>query len=357
MKQKLRVLLPALTLVLAWPGLGAEPGSGTKPASAQAAAAATDAFLESTAVALAHALESGDVRELIKREVGRKFDGDFEVLYRDLANARLPDGSTLRLRLASPDTLEALDRQANALPQLQVAVPVHYQEWNEKAAAPLVAYVPTAIAEADLKEVRAFDAKGGLHLLDAANPPDDPVVVIGLNERTDIRGNLVQPLAICPDCDPPGGGGGGGGGTDPCAPRTHAFGDKEIFHQFILFNDHEPWVKGSAEPYATWAFPDSVGVRGQFHMFDLDDEGTWYTPGFNLFFWQSFYGQNFLMSLFEKDGTNLGTIRVSLGGFNYTLNIFDADDPIGMSTVGFPDPNCGQYDTGDASFRMRHAEP
>jgi DUF3103 family protein len=339
MKQMLLALAPMLALA-------APP----KPA-------ATDAFLERTAVALARALESSEVREVIKREVGRKFDGDFEVLYRDLANARLSDGSTFRLRLADAASPEAFDRQAAALPQLQVAVPVHYQDWDTQAMAPLVAYVPTAIAEADLKEVRAFDAKGGLHLLDATNPPDVPVVVIGLNERTDIRGNLVQPLAICPDCDPGGGGGGGGGGPDPCAPRTHAFGDKEIFHQFILFNDHEPWIKGSAEPYGTWAFPDNPGVRGQFMMFDLDDEGTWYTPGFNLFFWQSFYGQNVLMALFEKDGTNLGTIRVSLGGFNYTLNIFDADDAIGMSTVGFPDPNCGQYDTGDASFRMRHAAP
>lgn len=357
------------------PGAEPSPTIGVRPTAEQASP------FEELARSLAVALQDREVRELIQREVGRRFDGDWNVLYRDLANRRLADGTTFRGRLAAaaattapastPRSLSAalsrIDAYAAALPKLQVAVPVRFEDWDTESYVPLVAYMPPGVDDDELVEVPAFDAAGALHRLDARIEPAMPVVVVSLNERTDELGFVsafqealsCDPETAIDSCDDGGGGGGGstGGGSSVCDPRTHSYGDKEILYQIKVNNDHEPWTKGSPEIYSTWAFPDGTNVRGRFHMTNVDDEGTWYTIEGHLFYWQSYYGNVFLNAIWEEDGSDFGTVTYSQGGFNYTVQIKDGDDQLGASTISFHDPQCGYYSTGDAEVKFRHAAP
>ncbi|HMB53824.1 MAG TPA: DUF3103 family protein, partial [Thermoanaerobaculia bacterium] len=153
--------------------------------------------------ALASAMADPELRATVHREVGRQFDGDFNVLYNDLANQRLSDGTTVRTRIARGDlsgetapgrvtaALSTLDGYARALPRLQVAVPVHFDDWDPATFAPLVAFMPTDVDDDELYEIEAYDAEGNLHRLDAQLAPNEPVIVVSLNERTDDNGFLL----------------------------------------------------------------------------------------------------------------------------------------------------------------------
>lgn len=61
---------------------------------------AVNGALEKLAVALARALTERDVRIKLKEEVGKKFDGDYNVLFKHLADHRFANGLTFRQKLA-----------------------------------------------------------------------------------------------------------------------------------------------------------------------------------------------------------------------------------------------------------------
>jgi hypothetical protein len=138
-----------------------------------------------------------------------------------------------------------------------------------------------------------------------------------------------------------------------CSASTHTYGDQEFLNQIKINNDHEPWPSGSPEIYATYSFPDP-GIRGQFFMSNVDNEGQWYTISGPLFYWHSYYGNTFAMGIMEQDGSSFGTLGFSWGGLSYTLNIHNGDDSLGATVVSFLDPNCGSYSTGDADFKMAY---
>jgi hypothetical protein len=387
-----KLVLSALMLTVLSPAW-AQAAPRRAPAQATAAESSRPA-LRDIAKALASTLTDPESRRLIKREVGRKFDGDHEVLYRDVANRRVGNGKAFRQALGqslgkvqggAPATRVAaqqrLDQLTAALPQLQIAVPVGFADWDAETAAPLVTFVPEGVDDDQLVEVEAFDAQGRSYMLDARVEPTMPVVVVGLNERTDANGYLdtdlqqatgsmmmEQPIDEYPTepyipyepVDP--------GGDNPyepvetvvttptlgiCDTRPHNYGDQEIFYQIKINNDHEPWVKGDPEIYATYSFVDNQGIKGQYHMANVNNTGTWYTINGPLFYWQSYYGNTLAMAIWEKDGTNWGTFSYSFSGFTFSVQIFDGDDQLGGNPVSFFDPVCGYYSTGDAEYKMR----
>jgi DUF3103 family protein len=343
--------------------------------------------LRDVAQALATLMGDAQVRRIVKERVGQKFDGDFDVLYRDLANQRTKSAQTFhqllgnaagRIQKRAGREAAALDLStlASALPQLQISVPVGFTDWDVETTAPLVAYVPAGQDDNEMREIEAFDVSGRRILLDAQTEPDGPVVVIGLNERTDRNGYLRPEFVQLPargiateKLEDPAQDPDGDISYEPTSPsysvapagacdaRTHSYGDQELLHQIKINNDHEPWTKGSPEIYATYGFVDNVNFRGQFYMSSVDNEGQWYSINGPLFYWQSYYGNTFVMAVFEQDGTNYGTVTYNRNGFNYTLQIHDGDDSLGSALVSFFDPNCGYYSTGDSEFYLRNQAP
>jgi hypothetical protein len=107
-------------------------------------------FFRETARATAEALKDRQVRKLLKQEAGKKFDGDYDVLYQTLANRRVGRSGAFRQALGTAmarvhgegrdQALERLDDYTARLPQLQLSVPANLEEWDEDAQIPLVAF-------------------------------------------------------------------------------------------------------------------------------------------------------------------------------------------------------------------------
>ncbi|TYZ05776.1 DUF3103 family protein [Hymenobacter lutimineralis] len=153
------------------------------------------------ALSLAKSLENASLRRELKKEALKKFDGDYDVLYAQFKD-RVVDGYTVQERLVgetsigSSNTLRhtSVDSAAQTIAKLQLAVPVHCEDWDTEQFVPLVAYIPQDFDEGITKQIKAFDSKGNVHWLDAQAEPTVPVVVVGMNERTDANGNINDRL-------------------------------------------------------------------------------------------------------------------------------------------------------------------
>ncbi len=161
--------------------------------------------LENLSVALAIALKDQELRCEIKQEALKKFDGDYEMLYSNIKNKIFKREKTLLDILAEGYLTyqygkgnqtkknvcrEKLAQATKMIPKLNIAVPVHCEQWNTEHQLPWVTFWPCGINDSEVKELRAFDSEGVCHILDVDLTTDIPIVVLGINERTDKDGNL-----------------------------------------------------------------------------------------------------------------------------------------------------------------------
>ncbi|MCF7828432.1 MAG: DUF3103 domain-containing protein [Candidatus Marinimicrobia bacterium] len=129
-----------------------------------------------------------------------------------------------------------------------MAYPVGFEQWNGET--PIwVAYTPLTIDDTEWKDIIAFDAQGKRHVLDAKTPPDQPVLVVGINERTDENGNVIGKvttnIGLGKQTMPGGGsGGGGGGGGSGSASRFIRIYEYKLDH---YYGAYEAWPFGDAE--------------------------------------------------------------------------------------------------------------
>ncbi|HKE16964.1 MAG TPA: DUF3103 family protein [Kofleriaceae bacterium] len=162
---------------------------------------AINSALDSTARLFARAVSDPALRQQIHDMAGQRFDGDVDVLYKTLAASTAVRGglaSAYQLEpaaagVAAKDPAEAalaVDDLVAEIPRLQVAVPVHFDQWDAKGQTPLVGYMPAGVDDTTLETITAFDADGVAHTLDGQVPPDEPVIILSQNERTDDDGNV-----------------------------------------------------------------------------------------------------------------------------------------------------------------------
>jgi hypothetical protein len=299
------------------------------PAPAQGATNQSDArvnkSLDSLAKLFARAMAQQNLRQSVHAAVAKRFDGDTEVLYQTLSTT-----SDVRRGLAtayshggsaqSSDALSAVDRLAADIPRFQVAVPANFDSWNAASYTPLVAYVPTGVEDTTLKTVTAYDAKGKAYALDAQVAPTRPVIVLGVNERTDDSGKLLHPELVSASRQ-----------TATADGQTTTTLAATIYQvrmaKVHIINDNEPWAKGSAE----------ISLRAQgcgLSYTDIDwsslndDEDWWYGPRYLgdtscsvYFYW------------WEDDGSSWD-FTLSYGGASLNVKMDDDDDLIGGIQLG-----------------------
>lgn len=162
-----------------------------------------DNQMNELAKALSQAVRENDaVRSFIHSEALLRFDGDYDFLISKTSdkpielNAKAPRtrsvsgnvsfGDVVREYLpetkGGTDLLSALQEQ---YPDLQIAVPVHAEEWNPETYIPVVAFLPEDYDDAITQAVPGYNAEGEYVEVDAVNPPDVPVIVLSHNERLD----------------------------------------------------------------------------------------------------------------------------------------------------------------------------
>lgn len=215
----------------------ASPVPQTPSAELSADAQRTNASLDKMARLFAQAVTDSTLRQQIHDGATKRFDGDTNVLYKTLAastgvRGALATAYSRDLELQGGDALSQIDALARDIPRFQVAVPANLDAWDVARYTPLVGFVPTGIDDTALTSITAYDAAGKAHQLDAKVAPKSPVIILGLSERTDDAGNLLESYAA----------------DQATTDMLYASSCKKVEVEGIdLYSDKEPWVKGDAE--------------------------------------------------------------------------------------------------------------
>ncbi len=151
---------------------------------------------------------NSDFRNLIKDEVLKQFDGDYDLLMTTAFEKKVSPSQDILTKSSSSESISVkemlshycaetkssgniLDELVEKYPELQVSMPVHAEDWDPETYVPSIAIVPYDYEEFDTKTVPGLNADGESIEIDAINPPNEPVIVIGLNER-------ISPLVVNP---------------------------------------------------------------------------------------------------------------------------------------------------------------
>jgi hypothetical protein len=297
----------------------------------------TDQRLKQFSMALARAVTDPMVGHSLHQQLARKFDGDVDLLWSDFKSQRL-DAEPMRERLMALLPAETL-AQAERVPFLNVAMPVNFDKWDGHRPV-LVAYVPTTVDDDELKTIEAYDADGRVHLLDAWKEPADPVLVVGINERMDPDTGKLHP-EYAPGLK----------GSDPGEVSVQrqaqmmVGGYPDFFLQWLyLFNDHEPWAKGSAEILVS-ILVDSGKKVGPLRFTEKND-GNYYNLNSLLFKYAQDLTRYVAVRLDEDDGGPKIDVEVGLSNkkkvpllgelaidIKTKFSIHDSDDYIGSNEL------------------------
>lgn len=162
-----------------------------------------DQNIQKMAIALAISLKNKDLRKRIKEEAMLKITGDYDIIWKNFKyltikteNGEMELTEFLSENIAQSNTKDEIKKKlaifGDANKALQIAVPVHCEEWDIDNYIPLVAYLPFSYDEHKVKEVTAYDSEGNIHQLSADNEPENPVIVISRSERLDTNGELLK---------------------------------------------------------------------------------------------------------------------------------------------------------------------
>lgn len=159
-----------------------------------------DAAMNTLSAALSSALcNHPNIIEIIKSEVTKKRDGDYDVLYNDLSNIQIslgdqtkggegivPIGDIIALYLPdylhTKNTVSYLEELIARYPTLQVSVPVHSEQLSEESI-PSVAFVPDGLSDAEINYLPGYNGQGEPIQINAREEPDAPVIIISVSER------------------------------------------------------------------------------------------------------------------------------------------------------------------------------
>lgn len=324
--------LCALSPASAQDGSSSASSSATTTGSAAASQRGTTApsdtavnnALDSMARLFARVVTDATLRQRIHEGAAKRFDGDTNVLFSTLSNTSEVRGALASAygqaqRVDHSEALAAVDRLAARIPKFQVAVPVNFAEWDPASFAPLVGYVPEGVEDTELETVTAYDAEGRTHLLAAQVDPAQPVIILGVNERTDESGEVVASEPAT------------GSQEQSTSSMTTATTSSYLveLNTVHLEVDHEPWSKGAAEiSYRA----KSRGCYGVAHT-DYDVTGLDYA-GNNRTWWDG-DGLNLgrtscpVILYWWEDDSGSYDFNLSYRGFGLDIHMADGDDLIG----------------------------
>ena len=315
--------------------------------------------IERMARNLAETLADPEFRESLYEEAAEEYTGDTEALYARLASRRV-GGTSWEDRLnvdARPQDTESLHFY------------VYGVEYSNPGEAPLVA---VGVEEEDVPTIKAFDSQGNEYELDAQAPPEQTVVVVGLNERLDENGQprrefIENGQSTYVAADAPGGKGGGGrggGGERGGSGEYRVSPHDEHIDAIYLVHDNEPWPKGDPEIMMQMNLartPSNSFYSGSFRY--VNDERIWYDQDRRLSFWyvnetNNSYGSAAEVMWWEEDnGDNPWEVEVEreVKGvtITFSFSLTDNDDKMGSVLVNFEDELGIVYDTGDIKWQHK----
>lgn len=146
--------------------------------------------------------EDENFRSMLKNEALLRYDGANDILLRSFKDSVISVGqintsiadylngyySILELSVTQPlgsTNNSHVDNLVKKYPDIQISIPEKLDNWNREYN-PVVVFVPSDANEGETKYLYGYQ-DGNILLVDANTPPDDPVIVIGHNERPSIN--------------------------------------------------------------------------------------------------------------------------------------------------------------------------
>jgi len=225
----------------------------------------------------------------------------------------------------------------------QVSLPVNYDDWDGNKPI-LVAYTPLTIDDMEWKEIYAYDADMKEHILDAKTPPDFPVMVVGINERSDTNGyahnvdnrisNEEKSIAK--------------------SATSRTTGSPEILKYLRITDDMDPWPLGDADAYI--AFGGTNETENKKNFIDIGDrkEDYDYYPNLQLFHWYiEQWGEWVGFAVIDQDGGDRDWAATIQSSTQCYVRATSNDDTIGyIKSVSFYHSTNETYNYGCVRSRM-----
>lgn len=164
-----------------------------------------DQLIDDFARVMARSLEDKSFRELLKKEAMLKYDGDNNIFYKFFEFKEIVPGYSVKdylhaqIDFVSGDLYskksftveEWFEELKRKYPDLQVAIPVHVEDWDTEKYTPLVTFLKDDFNEDKDKKLKAYDYKGEKYELSSRDEPNFPVIVVSRSERVDGEGRLL----------------------------------------------------------------------------------------------------------------------------------------------------------------------
>jgi len=319
MLQKRMFSLAALFLALLWLGCSElkenAPLSPEQPKieantlsknTLSATIAADNQMLPAFAKKLALATANAGFRAAAGQAIVQSSTSENIVALKDMLQMNFADGLSV-----SDEFRNAVNTHAAGI-EVYFPVKAHRQSMRENPPQGfLVTYYDSYQDDQAERQFAAWDRQGNEVMLTTAAAPEIPVLVITQCEH---RGNH-EPAAPCSDEDCGGGGSGGGGGGSR---------NDLILDAITIYNDHEPWYKGSPEiKMLTWQDPNNANYYNYQKFIDLanvDDENQTYYPNVVIYNWASGENGPILIEVFEDDGLAPFDVNDHMAWFYPTRN-------------------------------------
>lgn len=126
--------------------------------------------LNTMARLFAKAVTDKGVRQQIREQAAKRFDGDTNVLYtklkassdirHKLATAYVATEASSGRTVSRAAALTATDKLAESIPRFQVAVPARFGAWNAASYTPLVGFAPEGTDDTSRRTITAYNSTG-----------------------------------------------------------------------------------------------------------------------------------------------------------------------------------------------------
>ena len=343
--------------------------------------------LKYIAKTLAVSMKNDRIRNILKEKISQEFDGDKDVLWEMVKNYDISNGQNMKKVLGDKihkDASSILNMSnLEQVPLLNIAIPANFEDWDGDK--PIkVAYVPITKDDMETEKVIAYDSQLNRYKLDAQEAPDEPVVIVGINERVeklDNKGRLqkvsekaassediikvndnLYHLKYIKDSRNSSPLNKSSGGT-----ISREYGDTEFIEKIKVKDDQEYWFMGKAEVrFQASKFRlkekegeivetqlrdrDRWGYPKEFHCGQIS-EGTYGGWNKRLFTWNrkyvggdwfvNYYNKDvkYFIYIYEEDPSVDGPVVLPVPYLPITIKyeIGEMDDKMGKQTVRFSD--------------------
>lgn len=245
----------------------------------------------------------------------------------------------------NPD-IEKLQELVSKIPNYEVSIPVHCEEWDPKTYTPLIAFIPSDFNEKIHKQIKAFNNKGEVVWLGTNTDPDLPVILIRPKEEIDLT-------KYSPD--------------NGLSLKTARIDGATEFIKSMNTPDIsavESWLSGPRCEIKVVTISSLMNGIWSIDFFNPrrdDINNSWYTTNHIIGQWNTqTIGHYLTMQWYEEDGGGTVTTSVSYkteSGITSTIgySVKDDDDNLGQKFISYSDVVGQEYNTGRMKWKMHNS--